>query len=246
MSSGQWAAGSGQRRRAGLTLMEVLVAITLLSLLSVGLLMSLRVGARAWETAHTSLMLDRRIASANAMFHAALEGAAPVLAEFERPPMASATTVVFFEGLPESMRFVSAYSLEAGPRGGLRMIELQVVPGPKGRRVLLNDLAYLGPREAGRFITGAQEEPSTGEMRLFWAPIQALPTSFIIADELESCFFSYHLREAPDEPGRWLPVWPMTSQIPYAVAIQIAPRGDPARLRPVSITVPLRSRIRPI
>ena len=230
----------------GLTLMEVLVAITLLSLLSVGLLMSLRVGARAWETAHTSLMLDRRIASANAIFHAALEGAAPALAEFERARMGTATTVVFFEGLPESMRFASAYSLESGPRGGLRIIELQVVAGPRGRRVLFNDLPYEGPRQAGGFITGAVEEPPNAELRLFWAPIQPLPTSFIIADELESCSFSYYLQEASDQPGRWLPAWPQAMRIPFAVAIQIVGRGDSARLRPVSITVPIRSRMRPL
>ena len=237
-----------RRRRgtAGLTLMEVVVAITLLSLLSVGLLLSLRVGARAWEAANTTLMLERRIASANTMFHAALEGIAPVLAEFERPPLASSTTVVFFQGMPESMRFVSAYSLEGGPRGGLRLIELQVVQGPQGRRVLLNDLPYLGPREAGRFIIGAVDEPRTGEMRLFFAHIQALKTSFILADELESCSFSYYLQEAAGEPGRWLPIWPRASELPNAVAVQIAARPDGARLRPVSITVPVRSRTRPL
>jgi len=235
-----------RRPEAGLTLMEVLVAITLLSLLSVGLLMALRVGARAWESANSNLMLDRRIASANAIFHAALEGAAPVLAEFEQAQMASGTTVVFFQGYPEAMRFVSAYSLEEGPRGGLRQIELQVVNGPKGRRVLMNNFPYLGPRQAGRFITGATNDPATGEMRLFWAPIQALPTSFIIADELANCAFSYGFQEGPGEPVRWAPVWGRASAIPTAVSIQMASREDTARLRPVSILVPLRSRMRPL
>jgi len=236
------------RRRAesGLTLIEILVAISLLSLLSVGILMSLRIGVRAWETANTSLMLDRRISSANSIFHAAFEGIAPVLAEFQRPQFAGSTTVNFFQGAPESMRFVSAWSLEAGPRGGLRQIELQVVPGPRGRRVLLNDLPYLSPRQAGGFITGAYEDPQTGELRLFYTPIQALPTSFIIADELEACTFSYYLQDQPGEPGRWLPLWPRAMQLPAAVAVQITPKADPARLRPVSITVPVRSRLRPI
>jgi general secretion pathway protein J len=235
-----------RRSQAGLTVMEILVAITLLSLLSVGLLLALRIGARAWETAHTSLMLDRRIASANTILHNALEGAAPVLAEFARPQMASSTTVVFFQGLPQSMRFVSGWSLEAGPREGLRLIELQVVEGPRGRRVLMNDLPYLGPRQAGGFITGAQDDPRTGEMQLFFAPIEALPTSFIIADELEACSFAYHLQENASEPGRWLPLWPRSDEIPNAVGIQIAARADTARLRPVSITVPIRSRTRPL
>jgi general secretion pathway protein J len=235
-----------RRSQAGLTLMEILVAITLLSLLSAGLLMALRLGARAWETANTNLMLDRRIASANTIFHNALEGVIPVLAEFVRPQMASSTTVVFFQGMPQSMRFVSPWSLEAGPREGLRLVELQVVEGPRGRRVLMNNLPYLGPRQAGSFITGAEENPQGGEMRLFFAPIQALPTSFILADELEACSFSYYLQENIVEPGRWLPLWPRTSEIPNAVGIQIAARADSARLRPVSITVPIRSRTRPL
>lgn len=235
-----------RRGSSGLTLMEVLVAVALLSLLSVGILTALRVGAKAWESANTNLMLDRRIASANAIFHGALEGILPALAEFNRPQMSSLTSCVFFQGQPESMRFITAWSLEAGPRGGLRLIELQVTAGPRGRRILLNDLPYLGPREAGRFITGAIDDPRAGEMQLFWAPIQALPTSFIIADELESCAFAYYLQEAPGEPGRWLPGWLRSGQLPEAVSIQMTAPGDSARLRPVSITAPLRSRLRPL
>jgi hypothetical protein len=226
--------------------MEVLVAVALLSLLSVSILVALRVGARAWQSANDNLMLDRRIASANAIFHAALEGATPVLVEFERPQVAGSMTVVFFQGHPQSMRFVSAYSLEEGPRAGLRVIELQVVEGPRGRRVLLNNLPYLGPRDAGRFITGAYDDPGTGELRLLFAPIQALPASFIIADELEGCSFAYYLQEGPGEPGRWMPAWTRGTELPNAVGIQIAPRRDSARLQPVSITVPVRSRARPL
>jgi prepilin-type N-terminal cleavage/methylation domain-containing protein len=231
---------------AGLTLMEVLVAMALLSLLSAAILTALRVGASAWETANTNLMLDRRIASANAIFHAALEGMTPVFAEFESRETGPAT-VVFFQGHPQSMRFVSAYSLEAGPRAGLRILELEVVEGPRGRRVLLNDLPYLDPRQAGRFISGAQYDPQAGAVRLVFAPIQALPNSFIIADELEGCAFAYYLEERGPEPsGRWLAVWDRLDELPRAVTIQIAARPDSARLRPVSITVPIRSRLRPL
>ncbi len=235
-----------RNRQAGLTLMEVLVAAALLSLLSVSILAALRVGTRAWESAHANLMLDRRIASANAIFHSALEGIVPVLVEFNRQQYASSTTAVLFQGQPQSMRFVSRYSLEEGPRAGLRVHELQVVDGPRGRRVLLNNLPYLGPRDGPRFITGAYDEPQTGELRLLFAPIQAMPTSFILADELESCVFFYYLQEGPGEPGRWLPFWPRSAELPNAVSIQITARADPARLRPVSITAPIRSRVRPL
>jgi len=231
-----------RRRRQGLTLMEVLVAITLLSLLSAGMLMALRVAAGAWERTNTDLMLDRRIAAANAILHAALEGVVPAWVEFRRPTMASPTLALFFQGQPESMRFVSAYSLDSGPRGGLRLLELQVVRAEQGLRLLLNDQPHPGPAEAGRLIVGAVDDPLTRSLRLFFAPIVAQPSSFIVADELAGCAFSYLSTAAPNEPARWLPAWSRSDQWPAAISIQLAPRGDSARLRPVTVTVPFRSR----
>jgi len=47
----------------GVTLMELLVSISLLSLLSVGMLMSLRVGLNALDKADAKLMANRRVVS---------------------------------------------------------------------------------------------------------------------------------------------------------------------------------------
>lgn len=230
-----------RNRRAGLTLMEVLVAIALLSLLSVGILMALRVGSSAWERATSSLMLDRRIATANAIFHAELEGILPAWAEFENPLTKAPTAVTFFQGEPASMRFVTSYSLESGPRGGLRLVELQVTTAERGKRVLLNEQPYGGPRSAGRVVVGAPQDRETGRMRLLFAAIEARPSSFIIADELEGCSFSYRPQIMPGEPERWEPAWSNVFQLPSAVSIQITPRQGSARLRPVTVTVPIRS-----
>ncbi len=235
-----------KNRRSGLTLMEVLVAISLLSLLSVAILTSLRVGAAAWGKANDSLMLDRRIATANAIFHSALENILPVYAEFQQGPVASPVVFLFFQGQPESMRFVTGYSLQGGPRAGLRLMELQVVDGPRGKRVLLNERPYGGPRAAGSLVTGASPDPSAGELRLFFAPIEPQPNSFVIADELEGCMFSYLLQETPYDAGRWVSVWQRLTAIPGAVSIQMAGRADSARLRPVTVTAPIRSRLRPL
>jgi len=48
--------------RAGVTLIEVLVAITLLSLLSVAMLFALRIGLMAYSKTNAKLMDDRRVA----------------------------------------------------------------------------------------------------------------------------------------------------------------------------------------
>ena len=237
-----------RNRRAGLTLMEVLVAISLLSLLSVGILTALRVAASAWERANASLMLDRRIAVANGIFYAALENVAPVYAEAAQstqPGMASSFVFLFFQGEPQAMRFVTGYSLRGGPRGGLRLMELAVVDGPRGKRVLLNERPYGGPRAAGALVSSVVPEPAGGT-RLFFAPIEPQPASFVIADELAGCSFSYLLQRAPGQPGTWTTMWQQPALLPSAVSIQMSPREETARLRPVTVTAPVRSKLRPL
>jgi prepilin-type N-terminal cleavage/methylation domain-containing protein len=225
--------------RAGLTLMEVLVAIALLSLLSVGILTAMRVGSTAWRRANADLMLDRRIAAANSIFHAELEGIFPAWAEFQDPATRISTVFVFFQGQPQSMRFVTSYSLDSGPRGGLRIVEMQVTSTERGQRVLLNEQIYGEPRTAGRLVTGTIQE--RGGMRLLFAPIVPQPSSFVIADELGSCAFSYRAVLQLGEPEKWTPEWSDQYKLPTAISIQITPRGDSARLHAVTVTVPIRS-----
>ncbi len=229
------------RGNAGLTLMEVLVAVALLSLLSAGILVALRVGSAAWQSANTNLVLDRRIATANTILNSELEGIFPAMAEFNDPVTRSQTTAVLFQGDPQSMRFVTSYSLEGGPRSGMRLVELQVVDGPRGRRVLLNEQIYDGPRAGGRVIIGVARTQSVAGMRLLFAPIVAQPSSFVIADELVSCVFSYRTPPELNRPDRWDPAWEDPYVLPSAVSIQLTPRPNSARLRPVSVTVPIRS-----
>ncbi len=235
--------------RAGLTLIEVLVAISLLSLLSVGLLMALRVGVTAWERAHADLMLDRRIANANSIFHAELEAIVPALVQFQNPVIRSLSTTTFFQGQPDAMRFVTAYSLEGGPRSGLRLVELQVVSGDRGRRVLLNEQPYEGPRAAGGLVTGASQDPGGRGLRLSFAPIQARPSSFVIADELGGCAFSYLTQAQMGRSAQWKPVWDNAYELPAGISIDLVPRpgpeGLPVRLQPVRVTVPIRSTMSP-
>ncbi len=232
-----------RKRESGLTLIEILVAISLLSLLSVGILMALRVGSTAWEKTNSNLMLDRRIATANAILHAELESILPVWAQFEDPVARVQYMFVFFQGEPESMRFVTAYSLEGGIRGGLRLVELQVAPGERGKRVLLNEQVYEGPLAGGRVVETLRLDPLAGGLRPVFRAIAALPSSFVIADELESCAFSYQNDEMGREPRRWAPVWTEQFRLPAAISIQLNRRRDSARLRPVTVTAPVRARM---
>jgi prepilin-type N-terminal cleavage/methylation domain-containing protein len=247
-------------RQAGLTLMEVLVAIALLSLLSVSILTALHMGTQAWERTNESLMLDRRIAAANAILHAEIEGIFPAWAVFRNPSTRAPYTFLLFQGEPAAMRFVTAYSLDSGPRGGARLVEMQVARAEKGMRILVNERIYDGPNSASAVVTGLVPDAASNGYRPSFAPIVAQPSSFIIADELAACSFSYLSDSEPDRSPRWMPVWNDAYRLPAAISIQLTPLPDPqdgstapksgragalTRLRPVTVTAPVRSTMLP-
>lgn len=238
---------NGHRRRpmhpkSGMTLLEVLVAVTLLGLLSVGLLMSFRMGADSWQSTRDRLMLDRRIATANQILHSTLAGMIPVAGEALYGQGAQRRRFLFFQGEPHSMRFVSSYSVTGGVRGGLHVVELQVVNSTRGRRVLLNQSPFVGPQGLERFVDGFFRDPDLRVIRPNFRPIMSHAGSLVIADELEDCAFRYLERQSGVEMSTtWLPIWTNNRQLPQAVAINVLPRGDGNRLRPVSIAVPVLS-----
>ena len=74
-----------------------------------------------------------------------------------------------------------------------------------------------------------------------FVPIQTGSGSFVLADKLAFCRFSFReLRPAP-ELARWIPQWTTRSRVlPNAIRIEMAPL-DPsaARLEPVTLTIPV-------
>lgn len=239
---------NGHRRRpmhpeSGMTLLEVLVAVTLLGLLSVGLLMSFQMGADSWQSTRDRLMLDRRIATANQILHSALAGMIPVDGEASDGLGAQRRRFLFFQGEPLSLRFVSSYSVTEGVRGGLNVIELRVVNSTRGRRVLLNQSPFGGPQGLARFVDGFFRDPDLRGIRPRFRPIMPHAGSLVIVDELEDCAFRY-LERLPgvEWSTTWLPTWTNVRELPQAVAIDVLPRSDGNRLRPVSMAVPVLSR----
>jgi len=222
------------RRRpptAGITLLEVVIAVSLLSLLTVCVTTAMRLGLGALSKTNARLMANRRVTGAQQVLQQQLEGFMPVIALYganpdERPNL----KIPFFQGEPQSMRFVSSYSLQEGVRGYPRILEFQVIPGQNGKgvRLIVNENLYTGPASAGFFCLG-----KVGDAFQF-RPIEAGARSFVLADQLAFCRFSYQV--APPAPVEWTPLW-VLPKWPSAIRIDMGPLGDEIfRLRPVSVT----------
>lgn len=228
--------------RAGLTLIEVLVAVSLLALLSTGIVTALQMSAGAWRDARERLTLDRKIANSNRLLHAMFAGMVPVLAT--PPPSAGAPPAPFFHGEPQQMRFISSFSLEAGARGQLQVIELNVQAAENGLRLVLTQSPFRGGISVGRYVVGVDR--SSAEQRLLFRPVEPRADSLIVADQLAAVSFEY-LREGrtPREPALWRAAWDDLRQIPAAVRVVLQPAKAEARLQPVTIVAQVRARYAP-
>jgi prepilin-type N-terminal cleavage/methylation domain-containing protein len=215
--------------RRGTTLIELLIAITLVSLLSAGMLIAMRVGLNAMERTNDNLTANRKRAGAQAILEQQVAAFMPVMGDclpsMSGPPM----TIRFFQGEPQSMRFISMYSLEEAHRGAPRLLELQVIPGDQGQglRLIVNEHPYAWPRSTLGFCLGLLPDPR-------FPPIVPGPRSFVLADRLHGCRFAYQERLPEPALARWLPRWIRQDDWPNAIRIDMPPYP--------SLVLPVRAR----
>jgi len=219
---------SRRRSNAGVTLLEVVIAVSLLSLLMAGVMTSLRMGLSALDRTNTRLMANRRVAGAQQAMQQQLEGFMPVIAMYAPSPDAAPDVKMpFFQGEPESMRFVSSYSLQEGARGLPRILEFQVIRGEdgKGVRLVVNEQPYTGPRSAGFFVLGPTR----------FRPIEIGTRSFVLADKLAFCRFAFQEKRPGAPEVAWITQWTQPFW-PAAIRVEMGPLDEEiSRLRPVGI-----------
>jgi len=219
--------------------MELLIAVLLLSLLSVGMVLTIRVGLSAMTKTDSKLMANRRVSSVERILNEEIAGIIPVSANCNASGKPGGS-LMFFQGESQTMRLASTYSLHEGARGAPMILEFQVVPGENGEgvRLVLNEQWYTGPRGAGAFCIGMGRDAVTGLPSPLFVPIQIGSNSFVLSDRLAYCHFTFR-----DSKTRPLPFWVdhwVEPAFPDAVRIDLAPLApDPGRLQPATLTIPI-------
>ena len=231
-----------RRGEAGVTLIEMVVAVTLLSLLSLGMVMAIQVGLSAYGKTETKLMDNRRVAGAQRIALQELEGLVPAFVQCGADASGgSGARAVLFQGLSDSMSMVSTYSLQQGWRGQPQILQMFVIPGEEsGVRLVVNEFPYTGSRGAGQYCTGSFTPPNTISRLAQMIPPKAGPATFVLSDHLAYCrFFYYTPAVGPYDPPTWQPTWAWKGW-PLAIRIEMAPASpDPSRLQPITVTAPL-------
>ena len=180
-------------RQAGMTLIEVMIAVLLFGILSVGIFIALRVGINAMDRANDRLMANRRAAYAVRILESQLNGFMPESAVVPLTPQSPVQIMPFFQGEPASMRFVSTYSLQDASRGMPADPRIPRHPGrrqtrrPPGRQ---RASLYRAP-SAGALCLGYHVDPATEHPHPAFRPDPDRAGSFVLADKLAYCRFLF-------------------------------------------------------
>jgi prepilin-type N-terminal cleavage/methylation domain-containing protein len=222
------------RARAGVTLMELLIAVSLVALLSTGIVFAMRVGLTALDRSSALLEANRKVAGVQRVIERQVAGFMPVVADCRSAPGAPAERRMFFHGEPQAMRFVSSYSLEEAARGYPRILEYLVIPGENGRgvRLVVNELLYSGPESTGALCLGGTPPR--------YPPVTASPRSFVLADRLAYCRLAYQEAMPMPQPRRWTGAW-ISPELPVALRFEMAPLERGGGLALGTITLPIRA-----
>jgi hypothetical protein len=234
-----------RRRDAGFTLVEVLIASTLLMALTTGILMALRVGLDAMDHADAKLMHNRRVMAVERVMEAQMSDILPALTPCMPQNREDAgKTISFFQGEPQTMRFISSYSLNDSARGLPQLLEYQVIPGEHGEgvRLVVNENLYAGPLSARPFCLGTHVDDTVGVLLPVFPPVRIGPGSFVIADRLALCHFEFLQpdKDSSEKPSIWVPRW-TRPVLPDAIRVVMGPLEPEASQLPLlTLTVPVR------
>ncbi len=202
----------GRRRQAGFTLVELLVAMTLLAFLSITLFGGLRFGARSWEAVVDSSAERDHIASTQTFLR-------DRLGQLTRPGPAGPRRLDDegrLDGGPERLEFIAPW-LSALSLGGLYRFTLWHEDTGDGRLMLSWQPAEADP--------DALEE------------LGDLAGERILLDGVAEFSLSYY--GAPDEDAEpeWLDQWENPDAPPLLVRVDLA-FADARRVWPVFIVAP--------
>ncbi len=214
-------------QQAGFTLVELMIAITLVAAISAGLLTTMRNGLLTMEKTQQRLQENRRALGIEDLIRRQIGGAMPVKGICGSGETAGPRDI--FRGNGASLLFVSNESMEEGSRGHPRIALYQVRGNPDGTvRLEVTERLFSGPASTQPFC---DLDPTK-----FPAPVNGM----VLLDKLAYCRFVYRNLNQITLFGRdVLEEW-FLPYIPYSVRIELetAP-GFPARMPVTNITVPL-------
>lgn len=196
------------KRRApdGFTLLEMLLAISLISLITGSIMGGVTLGRRAWETTRASEALDEVESAVRGVSGLVARGYLFSLDQQNFTPQNALEGQqqqqrLVFQGAPDACRFVSLS--EGGAQwGGLILTEIGADPGTDGTAALAVWTRVFRPKEG-------------------FAPTRAEMKRTVVLEGLASIELSFFGVQEQGKPAVWSPIWKNATALPSLVSIRI-------------------------
>ncbi len=211
---------------AGFTLLELLVAMTVLALLTALLFGGLEFGTRVWKVGDAELERFARTDTAFALMRRTMMAASPKLVFEDRPAAdrragarsRDSEPAVDFEGLPDGVRFI----------------------GPAPAAVLGGGLY--------RLAFGVVGQEGVGQLVFAWQPQTVEPerqseaaTSRVLLDGIARARFAYFGTARDDDAAQWHDRWQNQPSLPMIVSVQLEFQPRDRRVWPQLLVAPMLS-----
>jgi general secretion pathway protein J len=183
------------RARNGFTLLELLLAVSLLSLITGSILGGLHIGRRAWETSRASESLDE--------VESALRAVSTLLSRAYPAPIAAqdaSTGQILFEGRPNSCRFIMLSEGNA-QWGGLLVAEIAMEPNGPAANLAVWTAIF---RDVESALAGRETMARTAVLK-----------------DLASFQLSYFGVVEPGKPPVWTDAWERRIAPPRLIGVKI-------------------------
>lgn len=205
--------GERQRRDGGFTLLELIIAMTLLGLIVALLFGGLRFGARAWEA------VDERSDESSEL---------QVVQSFMRRQLGQATPLalpdsrtrgrVAFEGTPEGIGFAALMPAHLG-LGGFYWLSFYAEEGSDGRRLMASWRLFQPERDAFADVEAAEET--------------------VLVDRISGVEFSYFGPRNRGQSPEWQDRWEEVRSLPALVRVRVSFAGSDGRSWPDLVVAPM-------
>ena len=209
---------AANKRQRGFTLIEILIAMTLLGLLMAMLFGGLRLGTRAWEASDVRSADLARLEAVQGFIRRALTGAYPLITTGDD----DAKRKITFTGGTQAVEFTALMPAHFGV-GGFYSITLAVEDGADDRRLVFRrQLFQSGAEETSPPpAAGADEEKEK-----------------ILLDRISKAEFSYFGATEKDETPAWRDEWQDQKSLPDLVRLNVTFADGDKRTWPEIVIAP--------
>ncbi len=199
------------RQVGGFTLVELLVAMTLIGLIYIALFGGLRFGARTWEAGNARSEVSSQIEVTQSLVRRQLAQAI-VLSGFRRGDYT-------FEGEAERLRFTAPGMSQVGV-GGIYLFELFTEDSESNRRLVLRWRLFRPDQDP--------DSPLEDEER----------KTRVLLDGIEGLRLEYFGDPEDSDDAQWLTSWNGVDVLPELVSVRLELPQDDARRWPELMVAP--------